>query len=278
MVPTTDFPALDEKFLDAVVAIARQAGTIIMSHYHAGTPIHAKDDGSPVTIADQAAEDAIIAGLQQLTPDMPIVAEEIMASGAPTILNGTSFWLVDPLDGTKEFIRRNGEFTVNIALVQHNMPVMGVITAPALREEYTGIIGRSARKNIHDHGWQTMMCQSPHPDAGWRITSSRSHADKDDATMLVDTIRITSRSTRGSSLKFCDVAAGRADIYPRSGPTCEWDTAAGHAILLAAGGFMTRPDGSAFNYGKSDQQFLNSGFIASALPQAQHQTLLKKQA
>jgi 3'(2'), 5'-bisphosphate nucleotidase len=262
----------------AIITIARQAGLVIMEHYQQITPPDFKQDGSPVTIADQAAEALIVAALTILSPDIPIIGEELMAEGRqPTAYNEKQpFWLVDALDGTKEYLRRNGEFTVNIALIVDQKPILGVIYAPALDEEYYGLVGNGAFARFGDSPAQPITCSPIRLSDGVRIVASRSHATPEQlASFLVD-VPLRDLSSRGSSLKFCDVAAGRADFYPRFGPTCEWDTAAGQAILTAAGGSMTKLEGSQFHYGKTSVSFLNGGFIASGFSTNDHQKFIKK--
>lgn len=259
---------------DHICDIAARAGALILEHYHNGTQHMTKDDGSPVTLADQMAEILITEALLQLTPDIPVIGEEASANQTTPPAPTSLFWLVDPLDGTKEFIRRNGEFTVNIALIADGAPILGVINAPALNECYSGIVGIGARMQCDRADWQQIACTPPDLKAGIRITASRSHNSPDQPSPIPHTIPIRGQTARGSSLKFCDVASGRADIYPRTGPTCEWDTAAGHAILMAAGGSMTRLDGSPFMYGKYQENFLNPGFVASSMPLAAHVGLL----
>ncbi len=241
----------------ALVALAERAGGVILEHYATGTEVRAKADASPVTAADEAAEAVILAGLAALAPEMPAVAEEKVAAGDVPDLDDGPFWLVDPLDGTKEFLSRNGEFTVNIALIEQRAPVFGVVTAPAQGRTWWGLAGEGAYAKGDDE--TRRIAARPRPPAGTVAVVSRSHSDSETEAFL-EREGVIGRIAAGSSLKFCLVAEGKADLYPRFGPTMEWDTAAGHAILLAAGGRMTTLDGRPFLYRKPG--FRNPGFIA----------------
>jgi 3'(2'), 5'-bisphosphate nucleotidase len=248
--------------LDALVSLAGAGGDIVWRHFVAGCETMTKADESPVTAADRDAEAAILAGLQRAAPGIPIVAEEEAAAGRTPDVDG-AFFLVDPLDGTKEFIRRGDDFTVNIALIEHGVPTMGVVYAPARGTIYWGDVGVGA--------WTATRAPdgiggAPRPIAvrtcgdAPRAVASRSHAMPGlDAWMAA--AGIVDRVSVGSSLKFVLVAAGEADVYPRTGPTMEWDTAAGDAVLRAAGGRMLDPDGASFRYGKPG--FRNTGFVAT---------------
>jgi len=246
-------------FLDAVVAITRRAGDVIMAIYATDFAVQGKADASPVTAADEAAEALIVSALQALTPGLPIVAEEAMAAGADPVV-GEWFWLVDPLDGTKEFIGRNGEFTVNIALVHHGVPVLGVVLAPALRRLFAGTQGQGAWLEDAD-GRRPIGCRAVPPE-GLTVLASRSHADVAALDAFLADKRVAALANAGSSLKLCLVAAGEADLYPRLGRTMEWDIAAGHAVLRAAGGEVTTLAGLALRYGKPG--FENPHFAAHA--------------
>ena len=236
-------------------ALAREAGRAIMAVYATPFEARAKADHSPVTAADEAAEQLIVAGLTRLTPEIPIVAEEAVAAGrAPTRL-GARFWLVDPLDGTREFIARNGEFTVNIALIEGGRPTLGVVLAPAIDALYWSD-GRQAFR-----GETPIRARSPATD-GLVVLASRSHRTPE-TDAYIAALKVKSLASAGSSLKFCQLAAGEADLYPRHGRTMEWDTAAGDAVLRAAGGSVTTLDGHALVYGKPG--FENPHFIARGL-------------
>ena len=244
--------------LSYLVTTALQAGQAIMKIYHGEIVVAQKPDHSPVTEADVAAEKIILAGLQRNFPNIPVISEEQHAEGVKLKVAET-FFLVDPLDGTKEFISRNGEFTVNIALIHNGQPVMGVVFAPATNEIFAGHQGSGAKKaDVATLEFAAIKAR-PCPMAGPTILASRSHLDAE-TKAFIEAQKPAELSNAGSSLKFCRLAEGAADLYPRFGRTMEWDTAAGHAILLAAGGSMTKPDGSPFIYGKPG--FENGPFIA----------------
>ena len=245
------------RLLPPVVALAERAGALILEHYRDGVAVRAKADASPVTVADEAAEALILEGLAELTPEIPVVAEETVAAGHVPELGDGRFWLVDPLDGTKEFLSRNGEFTVNIALIEGREPVLGVVFAPALGKVWWGARGAGAM--LRDAAGERPIAARPRPASGIVAVASRSHSDAQTEAFL-DQMGVAERISAGSSLKFCLVAEGRADVYPRFGPTMEWDTAAGHAVLRAAGGQVTTRDGAPFTYRKPG--FRNPEFIA----------------
>jgi 3'(2'), 5'-bisphosphate nucleotidase len=245
------------RLLPAIVALAERAGALILEHYRDGVAVRAKADASPVTVADEAAEALILEGLAGLTPEIPVVAEETVAGGHVPELGAGRFWLVDPLDGTKEFLSRNGEFTVNIALIEGQEPVLGVVFAPALGKVWWGAHGAGAM--LRDATGERPIAARPRPARGVVAVASRSHSDSQTEAFL-DEMGVAERISAGSSLKFCLVAEGRADVYPRFGPTMEWDTAAGHAVLRAAGGQVTTRDGAPFTYRKPG--FRNPEFIA----------------
>ena len=228
-------------------AIAEEAGKAILAVYGSASAT-AKADGSPVTEADLAAHKVILAGLARDCPHIPVVSEEDAAHRSPD--PAETFILVDPLDGTREFLSRNGEFTVNIALIEGGCPVVGVVLAPALGRLWAGAVGEGAwTKAVGEAEWQRIGCRHPEGD-GVVAVASRSHRDEATEAFLADQPVAGLRSV-GSSLKFCLVAAGEADVYPRFGPTMEWDTAAGQAVLDAAGGQVLAPDGTPFRYGKA---------------------------
>ena len=245
-------------FLPHLINIAVSAGAKIMEIYGSDFGSALKSDASPVTAADTAAEAIIVAGLKQHFPYIPIIAEEQHAAGQQIALAET-FFLVDPLDGTKEFISRNGEFTVNIGLIKNGQPICGVVYAPALNEIYVGEMGvgafRAQTPGLQFSAISVRAC----PTLGPMILASRSHRDTETEAFIAAQ-KPASITNAGSSLKFCRVAEGKADLYPRFGRTMEWDTAAGHAVLTAAGGKLTNPDGGAFTYGKPG--FANGPFIA----------------
>ena len=255
-------PLTDAELLDELRHIAHRAGEVILDHYRNGFSVKHKADQSPVTEADEAAERVILPELRALTPDIPVIAEEEVAAGRAPALAGGRFWLVDPLDGTKEFIRRNGEFTVNIALIRDLEPVLGVVYAPVLGTTYAGAGPGTA--TLSTDGAPPRPIAARHvPAEGAVLVSSRSHGNPEKLKALTGKTKIAAQRTAGSSLKFCLVAAGEADFYPRYGPTCEWDTAAGHAVLAAAGGSVRTLDDKDLRYGKPD--FLNPEFMARGL-------------
>jgi len=242
--------------LQTLVRIVRAAGEVVMRHYEAGCDARMKSDRSPVTDADEEAERLILAELASSFPGVPVVAEEEAAAGRISQV-GSRFFLVDPVDGTKEFVKRGGEFTVNIGEIVDGQPVSGVVLAPAIGRLFVGAVGEGAFE-LSGGAIRDIACRAPAAD-GLVAVSSRSHPDAQ-TDELLKTLPIKGHTNAGSSLKFCLVAAGEADIYPRAGTTMEWDTAAGHAVLRAAGGKVTNWDGTPFVYGKPD--FRNGPFIA----------------
>ena len=257
---------VDQQHLEIMAEIALAAGAVIMPHFGIATASY-KQDGSPVTNADAEAEAIILPALERLFPNVPIIAEEAVSAGIIPE-TGIRFLLVDPLDGTKEFIAGSGEFTVNIALVENGVPVGGVIFAPVLKKLWIG--GKSAAMCDVSPGsglesarnWQKLTVRKP-PDTGLAAVASRSHMTPETEAYLAR-LPIAERRSAGSSIKFCLLAQGLADVYPRFGPTMEWDTAAGHAILLAAGGEVCTDAGTPFLYGKRENGYRNSGFIAAS--------------
>jgi len=249
-----------ESLLEPLVDVSHQAGRAILAIYATDFDVRHKADRSPVTDADLQAEAIIVDALSRLTPQVPIVSEEA-ASESATPSVGQRFWLVDPLDGTREFVRRNGEFTVNIALVQDGRPVLGVIYAPALERLYTGAIEAGSYAELQGRR-RRIACRRP-PSDGLTVVTSRWHQGPAPWTGLLRGKAVASHSMAGSSLKFGLVASGEADIYPRTGRTWEWDTAAGQAIVTAAGGQVTDADGNELRYGKAN--FLNPSFVACGL-------------
>jgi 3'(2'), 5'-bisphosphate nucleotidase len=242
--------------LQVLVRIAQAAGVVVMRHYEAGCDARLKADRSPVTDADEEAERLILAELAKAFPGVPVVAEEEAAAGRVAQI-GKRFFLVDPVDGTKEFVKRGGEFTVNIGEIVDGAPVSGVVFAPAIGRLFVGAVGEGAFE-ISQGATRAIQARAPDGD-GLIAVSSRSHPDAE-TDALLKTMTIKGHTNAGSSLKFCLVAAGEADIYPRAGHTMEWDTAAGHAVLAAAAGCVTTWDGAPFSYGKPG--FHNGPFIA----------------
>ncbi len=245
-----------------LAVIAREAGEAILNIYDAASTVREKADHSPVTAADEAAERLILARLGSAAPKYPVVAEESVAAGRiPEVGNGP-FWLVDPLDGTLEFIHRRGEFTVNIALIETGRPTLGVVYLPAQGKTYLGYGPGFAFRIEGDEGPRSIAAR-PAPAEGRIAVASRSHRDAKTEAFLAEQ-NIKNWTAAGSSLKFCLIAEGGADIYPRFGRTMEWDTAAGHAVLAAAGGRVHTLDGRELRYGKPD--FANPAFIAEGRP------------
>ncbi|KIL97108.1 3'(2') 5'-bisphosphate nucleotidase [Paramagnetospirillum magnetotacticum MS-1] len=238
--------------------LARQAGAVIMEVYNSDFAVRDKTDASPVTEADEKAEAIILPGLAALTPGVPVVAEESVAAGRIPEIGSGPFWLVDPLDGTKEFIKKNGEFTVNIGLIRDGVPVLGVVLAPARGELWSGT-GTTAFK-ADSQGRRPIACR-PIPATGAVAMTSRSHRNPEAMGKWLAQFPGVSLDFAGSSLKFCLVAEGAADLYPRFGPTCEWDIAAASAVLMAAGGSVETFEGRPMAYGKTPK-FLNPDFIA----------------
>ena len=256
----TTLPPL-KSLRDSCTDLAREAAREIMRIYAGDLGERTKADKSPVTDADQAAEAIIVAGLRRLTPGLVVVAEEEMAAGHVPTLDGNPFWLVDPLDGTKEFIKRNGEFTVNIALIDRGRPVLGIVLAPATDTLWRGAAGIGADKSDRGGAFAAIATRKP-PANGLTACASRSHAVYSDLDIWFrnNNLSVADRIQAGSSLKFCLIAEGKADIYPRFGPTNEWDTAAGQGVLEAAGGEVVTTDGRPLTYGKD--RFSNPHFIA----------------
>jgi 3'(2'), 5'-bisphosphate nucleotidase len=244
--------------IDMVRAAALNAGTTILEIYAQPFAVQQKADASPVTLADQLAEAAIVEALRKATPDIPIIAEELTAAGHLPAAAPARFWLVDPLDGTKEFIARNGEFTVNIALIENGLPILGVVHAPAQGVTYWADAGVAKRQRGREAP-QALAARAV-PPAGAIVVHSRSHGDDKRLDRYVAALPQAERRLSGSSIKFCLIAAGEADLYPRFGRTMEWDTAAGQAVLHAAGGSVATLAGAPLRYGK--RGFENPDFVA----------------
>jgi len=259
-----DYKRLANELLGPAVA----AGAAIMRHRRAGFAVESKADASPVTAADREAEEIILEALGRCAPGIPVVAEEAVSRGeCPTL--DDAFFLVDPLDGTREFVRGGTDFTVNIGLVVGRVPCFGLIYAPAIDQLYLTLgAGEAAElrispdtkpEGLRDVRPSPIRTREPDP-ARLVAVASRSHRTPEN-DRFVDDPRIVDCRNIGSSLKFCLVARGEADIYPRFGATCEWDTAAGDAIVRAAGGLVTTLDKAPLLYGKSDNRFVNPGFV-----------------
>jgi len=249
---------------EAVVALAVTAGQAIMTVYNGPDfDVEAKQDKSPLTAADLASHAVIDAGLRALTPAIPVLSEEGRDIPWEERRQWRRFWLVDPLDGTKEFIKRNGEFTVNIALVEEGRPLFGVIYAPATDTLYVGAAGQGAWKQQSGGPRQPISVRTPAGGEGHAVVKSRSHPSGELADYLQQ-ITVAESVPVGSSLKFCAVAEGRATLYPRFGPTMEWDTGAGQAIVEAAGGKVMQAGSPSQPLSYNKQNLLNGFFIVSA--------------
>jgi 3'(2'), 5'-bisphosphate nucleotidase len=246
------------RLLDELAVAAREAGEAILEVVRRGFSVEAKQDTSPVTEADRAAELVILAALARAAPGVPVIAEEEVAAGRIPAHDDTYF-LVDPLDGTKEFIRGGDDYTVNIGLIRGGTPKLGVVFAPATGRLHGGCVGEGAWL---DEGQGRRPISTRRRGELTTAVASKSHLNQATVDYLDAAVGNCGFISIGSSLKFCIVAEGEADIYPRAAPTSEWDTAAGHAVLLAAGGLVDGPDGEALRYGKP--AFLNRAFVATS--------------
>jgi 3'(2'), 5'-bisphosphate nucleotidase len=262
-------PPLDKQLLDGLTASLVRASAAILAIAPDALATRHKADESPVTAADEASQTILLEDLTRLLPGLPVVSEEAVSDRRARL--APDFILVDPLDGTREFVAGRPEYTVNVALVRDHSPVVGFVAAPALGLLWRGIVGRGAerlrlaldREAAVD---PTAIRTRTAPDR-LVIALSRSHLDPDTAA-LAQHLPIADRLICGSALKFCRIAEGSADVYPRLSPTSEWDVAAGHAVLGAAGGVVTRPDGRPLTYGHVDQDLRIPGFLAWGDPAA----------
>jgi 3'(2'), 5'-bisphosphate nucleotidase len=249
----------DERaLLEALVVAARAAGAEILKLVESGFEVETKGDESPVTVCDRAAEMIILRALAECAPGVPVIAEEEVAAGRIPA-HGEVYFLVDPLDGTKEFVRGGDDYTVNIGLIVDGSPRLGVVYQPACDRLWGGLLGEGAFLEVD--GERQPIRTRPLGDSRAAV-ASKSHLTQSTVDYLAEVMGLCDHVSVGSSLKFCILAEGKADIYPRLSPTSEWDTAAGHAVLLAAGGRVDGPDGSPLAYGKT--AFLNRGFCATA--------------
>jgi 3'(2'), 5'-bisphosphate nucleotidase len=257
MIPSVkDLPALAESLMPTI----EQAGAAIMRIYGEGFSVQRKDDDSPVTAADLESQRVIIEGLERLTPGIPILSEESAAAPWTKRQTWRELWVVDPLDGTREFVKRNGEFTINVALVVEHEPLLGIVAAPARGIFYWGIPSQGAF--CRSQGEATRRIETSPPQRPLRVIGSRSHLSAQTAEYL-SRLGPHVMEAIGSSLKFCLLAEGKADLYPRFGSTSEWDTAAGQAVLEAAGGHVTRMDGHRMRY-NCRESLINGDFVAFA--------------
>jgi 3'(2'), 5'-bisphosphate nucleotidase len=269
MMQASQITSLITSLAEGLVPVALDVGKLQLAHRASGVTSEQKADESPVTIADRESEALILAALARLSPGVPVIAEELAAAGGlPSIAR--AFFLVDPLDGTKGYVRGRDEFTINIALVVDRVPVFGLVYAPALSDFYittatdvalaARVAPDSARRTLGDIGFAQIRTRVPDPN-GLAALTSQSHLNAATARFL-DGYSIIERKAVSSSLKFGLIARGEWDVYARMGPTSEWDTAAGHAVLAAAGGCVTRVDGTPLHYGNHQAKFLNPDFVA----------------
>lgn len=260
---------MDAELVDQLTALVSRAGRAILAVARSGLNVRAKADASPLTAADEASNAILLAGLSQLMPGVPIVSEESPRPEDPRALAGL-FALVDPLDGTKEFISGSDEFTVNLALIEGGRPAAGFVGAPALGLVFRGMGGRAERLTLAPGSGApeiTAIATRARPATGLVAAVSRSHLDARTEAFL-GRLPVVERIACGSALKFCRVAEGRVDVYPRLATTSEWDIAAGHALVAAAGGIVTAPDGRALRYGRAESGFCVPSFIAWGDPSA----------
>lgn len=260
-------PALSAKsdLIEALLPTLLEAGRAVMNVFESDFAVYEKSDASPVTDADARGEEIITRALVSLTPDVPVVGEEAKDAGTAPDISGGAFWLVDPLDGTKEFIKRGNDFTVNIGLIENGIPTLGLVLAPARGQLWAGGAGTgafSAKTDLNTIENRTSISVKT-PGATLTIVASKSHRSEELETWL-SAFPDADHVSIGSSLKLVLVAEGSADLYPRLGPTCEWDTAAADAVLRAAGGITTVAGGAPLSYGKDLKTFLNPYFLCKS--------------
>jgi 3'(2'), 5'-bisphosphate nucleotidase len=252
---------------DKLLALAKQAGDAVMDIYKKDFAVYDKSDSSPLTEADLASHHILVDGLKAIAPAIPVLSEESTDAEKEQRLSWSEYWLIDPLDGTKEFIKKNGEFTINVALIKDGQPVWGVVYAPAMDILYWGELGQGAFKQEGDAPAKAIQCgDNPSVKTGWRVVGSRSH-QSDDFKAFMEALPEADIVAMGSSLKLCLVAEGAADLYPRLGPTSEWDTAAAHAVVLAAGGQVLEVESlKPLIYNSRPDTLLNPYFIVCKEP------------
>lgn len=256
-------------YADVLEDTVRACGQVIMDIYETDFDVETKADKSPVTAADEASEAVILKALSALAPDIPFVAEEHVAAHGFPEFEGDTFWLIDALDGTKEFINKRGAFTVNIGLIVNGTPCFGLVYAPARDELFRGVIWPATGERaafVERGGIKEILSVRPVPAQGVTVVGSYSHQVKEPMDNFLSGHTVEDMIAIGSSLKFCLVAEGKADLYPRFGPTCEWDIAAGHAVLSAAGGSVKSFDGADMVYKKANENYLNGTFLAAGTP------------
>lgn len=251
-----------ERYAEQVNELARKAGQAVMEIYEKDFAIYDKSDSSPLTEADLAAHSILVQGLKTLAPDIPVLSEESNADEQVDRFSWNTYWLIDPLDGTKEFIKKNGEFTINVALIVAGEPVFGVVYAPAIDVLYWGAQGEGAFKQESNAAPADITVSGvPSVNTGWKVVGSRSH-QSDEFKQFMEKLPEAEIIAMGSSLKLCLVAEGKADLYPRLGLTSEWDTAAAHAVVLAAGGqVLSMEDMKPLIYNSRKDTLLNPHFI-----------------
>ena len=256
----------------AIVNMARRvalaAGDITLEHFDEAGSIEftSKEDDSPVTRADAESEEYITKALADIVPGIPVIAEEATAAGSiPDISGADHVWLVDPLDGTKAFIEGSPDYTVNIALIKNGKPWLGIVYAPALGEMYTGIAGEGAWRWLEDTNNEKDIRVRRIPASGLSVVTSATNPNVAKLESYLQQFKVEKVTRRRSALKMCMIAAGKADLYPRLGDTYEWDTAAGEAILMGAGGAVMDFDGNEMSYGRVAQGFINPSFVAGSL-------------
>jgi 3'(2'), 5'-bisphosphate nucleotidase len=252
---------------DGVIRLAKQAGDAVMAIYRRDFDVYKKDDQSPLTEADLVSHRVLVEGLGRITPEVPVLSEESVESHSAERLEWSRYWLIDPLDGTKEFVKKNGEFTVNVALIENGRPVFGVVHAPALGVTYWGKAGEGAYKEADGDGiGRISVTAPPGGREGWRVVGSRSHQSEEFRTFM-ERLPGAEMVAMGSSLKLCLVAEGAADLYPRLGLTSEWDTAAAQAVVEAAGGqVLEYPCLEPLRYNTRPETLLNPHFIVCNRP------------
>jgi 3'(2'), 5'-bisphosphate nucleotidase len=254
-----------EALIDPVIALAKEAGQHILRIYRSDSfDVQLKTDHSPLTAADLKSHQVLIDGLRQIS-DLPVLSEEGAAISWTERQAWSQYWLLDPLDGTKEFLKKNGEFTVNVALIDKGNPILGVVYAPDLELLYYGAVGLGAFKVSKGQGvpLAIQVAEAPLDKSNWRLAGSRSH-DSDEFHRFISQFRQPDIVILGSSLKMCLVAEGKADVYPRLGPTCEWDTGAAHAIVRAAGGRIVNYETKEELGYNLKESLLNPSFVACA--------------
>ncbi len=261
--PTDTSPKAVATLVPALIDTMLKAGELVMDVFKTDFEVFGKDDMSPVTEADRRGEEVITKALAAIAPDIPVVGEEAKSEGHCPDISGGIFWLVDPLDGTKEFIKKGSDFTVNIGLIKNGVPIAGFVLAPALNRLYWGIVGEGAWiadvDQLQISNKKAIATRTSDPEK-LTIVASKSHRSPELEAWLAH-FPSAEHVSIGSSLKLCLLATGEADLYPRLGPTCEWDTAAAHAVLLAAGGSVEVNGGAPLTYAKDLKTFLNPWFL-----------------